>query len=118
MAAIDKKGPNGISWLLFTFNNIKDIGKAIKADKKTDTSDNGKPKTKPNTASSLMSPPPIDSFLNKKSPNNFKSNINTKAANACNNDIPTDSIPFIKYLIKASIREKNINMLSGIIIVW
>ena len=118
IAAIAKNGPKGISWVFFIFSNIKDIGSAINADKKTATMEIGKPNTKPNTANSFISPPPIDSFLNKKSPKIFNNNINTKAPIACIKDIPTKSTPLIKYLININKREKNIKTESGIIIVW
>ena len=117
IADIAKNGPKGISCVFFIFNIINDIGSAIIADKNIEISDKGNPKTNPNTPSNFMSPPPIDSFLNKKSPNSFINNIKTNEERACNNDIPIESIPLIKYLIKISIMEKNINTLSGIIIV-
>ena len=41
IADIARKGPNGISWVFFNFNIIKDTGRAIKADKKTENIDKG-----------------------------------------------------------------------------
>ena len=117
IAEIAKNGPNGISWVFFNFNIINDIGSAKNADKNIEIIDSGKPKTNPKTASSFISPPPIDSFLNKKSPNNFNNNIKIKDNNPFNNEIPIESIPVIKNLTNANNKKKNIKMLSGIIIV-
>ena len=41
-----------------------------------DTIDICQPNISPNVNNSFMSPPPIDSFLNRKSPNNLRRYIN------------------------------------------
>ena len=117
IADMDKNGPKGISCVFFTLSNISDIGSARNAAKKTDIIERGNPKTKPNTASNFISPPPMDSFLNKKSPSIFNTSINTNEPNACKSEIPIASNPPIKYFININNNEKNIKILSGIIIV-
>lgn len=118
IAEIARNGPNGISWLFFSFKIIIEIGSAIIAAKNTDITDIGNPNTKPNTPNNLISPPPIDSFLNKKSPRILSENINIKAHKPCNKLIPSSSIPLIKNFKIIKINENTINILSGIIIVW
>ncbi len=117
IADIDKNGPYGISCDEFLCNIISDIGRPINADIKIDTIVIGNPKVKPKTAINFISPPPIDSFLNKKSPNNFSKNININAASPFNSDIPTPLNPTIKNFIIIINNEKTINTLSGIVIV-
>ena len=113
-----KNGPNGISWDLFFLSKISDTGSPINADKNTDTIDIGNPNTNPYTPKSLISPPPIDSFLNIKSPNSFKTNINTNEPKPFNIEVPTREKPPIAYLITSINIENTINISSGIIIVW
>lgn len=117
MAAIAKNGPYGISCVFFIFNMIKDTGKAINAEKNTTIIEFGNPKTNPNIPSSFISPPPIQSFLNKKSPNNFNNSIKINAPKPFTNEIPTDSTPLIYNLTNISKSKQTINTLSGIIIV-
>lgn len=110
-------GPKGISCVFFVFSKTRDTGKAIKAEKNIATIDNGKPKTKPITPNNLISPPPIDSFLNKKSPNNFNINININEITPFSKDTPTEFISDINKLIIINDAENTNKILSGIIIV-
>ena len=112
-----KNGPNGISCDFFILRKINDIGKPIIAAKNTETIDNGNPKTIPYTPSNFISPPPIDSFLNIKSPNSFNKNINTNEPKPFSNDIPNKSKEPITYFNVSINTENTISTSSGIIIV-
>ena len=78
IAATAKYGPNGTSWLLSFFNIINEMGRPIIEAKNIDIKEFNNPSTNPKVNINLISPPPIDSFLKKKSPNNFISHIITK----------------------------------------
>ena len=79
-APIHKNGPNGTILVFFFFKIIKDIGKPTIEPMKIDKIDIEYPNTSPKTNIKFMSPPPIYSFLNQKSPIFFIIYIVIKAA--------------------------------------
>jgi hypothetical protein len=93
----DLKGKKKIEEVLPMFLNfIKDIGRPTKDPTNIDKIDACHPKTNPNTNINLISPPPIDSFLNIKSPSNFIKNIIPNAIIPSSIDHKAPGIPFCK----------------------
>ena len=82
-----RNGPKGIICSDFFFIINNDIGNPTKDPINIDNIDELHPKTNPNINISLISPPPIDSFLNKKSPSFFNKNIRVKDINPLNKEI-------------------------------
>ena len=99
IAPIPKKGPKGIILLFLLYKITNEIGNPMNDAKNIDTSDIGIFKTKPKVNNNFISPPPIDSFLNRKSPNSFNNSININEPIACNKLTPIPLKPTIKYLI-------------------
>ena len=64
---------------------------------------------------SLISPPPIDSFLNRKSPNFFNRYMVAKARRPFNIEYKAGSMPFIIRISMNKISEKVIKTSSDII---
>ena len=76
--APSKKGPYGITLSLLLKYKINDNGKAIKLDKKIVNKLIQGPNTQPMKNINLISPPPSDSFLKIKFPNNINKYIMIK----------------------------------------
>jgi hypothetical protein len=76
--AISKKGPYGITLSLLLKYKINDNGNAIKLDKKIVNKLIQGPNTHPIKNINLISPPPRDSFLKIKLPNNISKYITIK----------------------------------------
>lgn len=117
IADIAKNGPKGIICSFFLYKTIRETGSPINEAKKIQITLIYGPKTNPNRNISFISPPPIDSFLNKKSPSFFSKNIIVKEI------IPyemANSVSFNPDLIKISmikVTAPKISTSSGIIIV-
>lgn len=116
IAAILKNGPNGKIWLSVFFRLIIAIGKAIIAPIKIVNKEAGKPKTIPNISNNLISPPPIDSFLNIKSPNFFIKYIIMNDIKPEITEYIIPSNPFRKYISISSNAPNIISISSQIII--
>ena len=95
-AATHKNGPKGIICVFFLNIIIKEIGKPISDPKKIANNATGKSNTKPKINISLISPPPIDSFLNIKSPSFLIENITRKAIKPLITAVKASSGPFKK----------------------
>ena len=79
--AISKKGPKGITLSLLLKYKINDKGRAIKLDKKIVNKLIQGPKEHPIKNINFISPPPKDSFLKIKLPNNISKYIIRNAPN-------------------------------------
>lgn len=64
-----KNGPKGTSWSRLKNKQANAYGRAKNEESIKDATDSGIPKVRPKMKDSLISPPPKDSFLNKKLPN-------------------------------------------------
>ena len=110
-----KNGPNGTICVFFKLTAINDIGNPINAPTTIDINALGIPNIKPKMANSFISPPPIDSCLNIRSPIFFNKNITMNATSADNNAYGIDLIPSINIFSISIATPKNINTSSGII---
>lgn len=117
IAAITRNGPNGISCSGFLFIKNNEAGSAKKEDKNTAKTEVGHPNVIPNININFISPPPIDSLLNNKSPNSFKAYISKKAIIPSNKKDKASKNPNCKILIIVIEIPETINISSGIIIV-
>ena len=110
-----RKGPKGINLVFFLNNIINEIGNAIKLPKNITNKLGSGDKTSPITNINLISPPPKDSFLNKKFPNNIIVYIMQNIINPLNICTKVAITPLLSVNIIKKYAVKNINTSSGII---
>lgn len=115
VAPAARNGPNGITLSFFFQRIIRATGKPINEPTKIDNIAIGYVKTMPKMNNSLISPPPIDSFLNRKSPNFFNKYIVKKAKIPFNSEYNATFSPFIKRISTNNIIAKVIKTSSDII---
>ena len=113
--AINKNGPNGITFSLFLYNSIREIGNAIKLPKNTDKVPSSGSRINPKTNIIFMSPPPKLSFFSSLFP------INIIIYKIANKSIPVSTCfraprtPKLRIWIIIKYIEKKIRTSSGII---
>lgn len=115
VAPAARKGPKGMILFFFFHKMTSATGRPIKEPTKIDNMAIGYVKTIPKMNNNLMSPPPIDSFLNRKSPNFFNRNIVKKASAPFNNEYKAIFNPFINKISINNIIAKVIKTSSDII---